>query len=283
MDRTSDGKKTVYKTEFNKLCFLAYNKLEDDNEEVDLPLRWYQFGMEVCAPPGQLGVQFEPDSRGTKVTPKSLSQSAFEISGELRERIVQVAQRLADQYQHTYDTEAIVDESYNEFAPTEFVSKFHEFRSVLDELESGQPSLMAFDDSQSVDGHIETLRPHFEALVTSYPKDTYSEAYPEYRQWDSISRQLSKNGQIDQLKTFTATFWEMFSRVELQVNHNENIPASKKAEWIRGRDEERDNFAEVITEFRSIALDQYSDSSYLDEVAEQYSDVVRNIAQNVSE
>ena len=47
MDRASDGKKIIYETEFNKLCYFAYKNLEEEGyaDEVMLPMRWYQFEM----------------------------------------------------------------------------------------------------------------------------------------------------------------------------------------------------------------------------------------------
>lgn len=280
MDRASDGNKIVYETEFNKLCYLAYKQLEKEGyaDEVDLPMRWYQFGMELWGQPEAFGVVYEGDSRGTQVRPQALSKKAFDIRDGLQGAIYKVARQLAGKYKHTYDTSKIVDDSYDGYAPTEFIQSFHEFRSVFEQLEEGQPSLTSFATEGAPHDHISTVRPYMEDLVETYPRNKYDEAYTLFRRWDSVTRQLAKNGDLEAMEALAESFWEMFSRVELRIHHQIDIPSNDQADWILDRPQHKEAFKQNLREYRQIAIDGRKDTNHLDRVSENYSAAVRSIA-----
>lgn len=280
MDRASGGNKIVYETEFNKLCYLAYKELEEEGyaDEVDLPMRWYQFGMELWGQPEAFGVVYEGDDRGTRVRPQALSEKVFNVRDELQGVIYKVARQLAGEYKHTYDTSQIVNDSYNDYAPTEFIQSFHEFRSVFEKLEAGQASLTSYANGETPGNHIPTVRPYMEDLVETYPRNKYDEAYTLFRRWDSVTRQLAKNGDLDAMEALAGDFWEMFSRVELRIHHHIDIPSSDQADWILDRPRHIDAFEETLKEYRQIAIDGRDDTNHLDRVSENYSAAVRSIA-----
>lgn len=280
MDRASGGNKIVYETEFNKLCYLAYKELEEEGyeDEVNLPMRWYQFGMELWGQPEAFGVVYEGDNRGTRVRPQELSEKAFNIRDELQGVIYKVARQLAGKYKHTYGTDQIVDDSYNDYAPTEFIQSFHEFRSVFEKLEGGQASLTSYANGETPGNHISTVRPYMEGLVETYPRNKYDEAYTLFRRWDSVTRQLAKNGNLNAMEALASDFWEMFSRVELRIHHHIDIPSNDQADWILDRSRHMDAFEETLKEYRQIAIDGRDDTNHLDRVSENYSAAVRSIA-----
>lgn len=280
MDRASDGNKIIYETEFNKLCYLAYKGLEEEGYagEVSLPMRWYQFGMELWGQPEAYGVIYQGDDRGTQVTRQTLSDRAFDVREELQSAIYKVARHLAGEYKDTYGTDKIVDDSYEDYAPTEFVLKYHEFRSVFDNLEEGQSSLMSFLNDDSPEDHISTIRPHMEQLVEWYPRSKYDEAYTLFRRWDSVTRQLAKNGNLDAMEALASDFWEMFSRVELRIHHNIDVPSEDQADWILERPRHKDAFEETLKQYREIALNGRDDTDHIDRVSASYSEAVRSIA-----
>jgi len=280
MDRASGGNKIIYETEFNKLCYLAYKQLEEEGyaNEVKLPMRWYQFGMELWGQPEAYGVIYQGDSRGTRVTRQTLSDRVFDIGNELKGAIHKVARQLAGNYKNTYGTDKIVDDSYEDYAPTEFVREYHEFRSVFEDLEEGQSSLASFANDESPEDHISTVRPHLERLVKSYPRSKYDEAHSQFRQWDSVTRQLAKNGDLDAMESLASDFWEMFSRVELRIHHQIDIPSNDQADWILERPRHKDAFEKTLREYRQIALERRDDTDHLDRVSASYSEAVRSIA-----
>jgi len=282
MERASDGNKIVYETEFNKLCFLACKELEEDGfaDEVQLPMRWYQFGMEVWGQPEAFGVLYQSDDRGTKVIPQTLSDSAFSLREDLREAIHRVARKLAGEYKHSYGTDIIVDDSYDDYAPTSFVNSYHEYRKIIEGLEPNQQSLTQFLDSEPSEGHISTVRPHLEMLVSDYPQSMYDEAYPEFKQWDSVVRQLAKNGDVEAVISLSEAFWEMFSRVELRVHHNVDIPAETLADWILERDKHKESFRSQLTEYREVALEEREETNHLEQISESYSETVRQMSRD---
>lgn len=280
MDRASDGNKIVYETEFNKICYLGYKELEKEGyaDDIELPMRWYQFGMELWGQPEAFGVIYQGDERGARVTPQALSEKAFDIQNELQEAIFKVARQLAGKYKHTYGTDKIVNDSYDDYAPTEFIIEFHEFRSVFDKLEEGQASLASFTSDASPADHISTVRPYMERLVETYPRSKYDEAYTLFRRWDSITRQLAKNGDIEAMEALASEFWEMFSRVELRIHHHIDIPSNDQADWILERPRHKEAFEETLGEYRQIAIDGRDDTNHLDRVSANYSKAVRSIA-----
>ena len=282
MDRASDGKKIVYETEFNKLCFLAYKELEAEGyaDEVELPMRWYQFGMEVWGQPEAFAVSYQSDERGTKVVPQTLSDSAFSLRDELEEAIYRITRKLAGEYKHTYGTDTIVNDTYESYAPTPFVEAYHEFRNDVEGLESDQQSLTQFMDSTPSEGHISTIRPHLETLVEAYPASKYDEAYSEFKQWDSVTRQLAKNGDVAAVISISELFWEMFSRVELRIHHNVDIPARTVADWILERDRHKEEFRTRLKEYRHVALEGREGTDHLDRISEPYSKTVRRMARD---
>ena len=280
MDRASDGNKIIYETEFNKLCYLAYKGLEEEGYagEVNLPMRWYQFGMELWGQPEAYGVIYQGDDRGTQVTRQALSDRAFDVREELQGAIYKVARQLAGEYKDTYGTDKIVDDSYEDYAPTEFVRKYHEFRSVFNNIEEGQSSLTSFFNDESPEDHISTVRPHMERLVESYPRSKYDEAYTLFRRWDSVTRQLAKNGDLDAMEALASDFWEMFSRVELRIHHNIDVPSDDQADWILERPRHKEAFEETLKQYREIALDGRDDTDHIDRISASYSEAVRSIA-----
>lgn len=285
IDRASSGQKQVYKTEFNKLCHLVYEQLKEEDYDVGLPVYWYQYGIVVWNPE-RYPLDFHSQDRGTVIHAQNGIDSLFDVSDDLRQAIVQTAHRVASNYGLSFGTETVKDDSYDRHAPTSFIHEFNEFRAVLEPMEASQRSLTSFTTNEGAsesEGRIDALRPSFEALVESYPQETYSTAYREFRQWDSIARQLAKNDQIPALKQFTNAFWEMFSRVELRVQHNENIPAETRARWIRKRDSIRDDFADTIREYRETARADRTRTHQLAALADEYSEAVRRLARDISQ
>jgi hypothetical protein len=277
MDQKSD--KDIYETEFNKLCYMAYYDLANEGVELDLPVYWYQWGGVVEAPSHRYPVKYETRGDSTLVRAKETSEAAFDVASDARKRIIQKARSLADRYKNTYGTDSIKDDSYEEFAPNEFIKTFNSLRSTIDGLESEQAALSDFTDSG--DEKMGSLRPEMDALVQQYPSDEYTEMESAFRQWDSITRQLAKNNQVTEIKEFTRRFWVAISRVELRLVHNENIPPSRLSDWLSERESERTKFEDTITEYRTLALEERKSTSNLESVAESYSETVRRMARDL--
>lgn len=279
MSQKSD--KDIYETEFNKLCYMAYYDLNEEGVELDLPVYWYQWGGVVEAPPHRFPVMYESHGDSTLVRAREVSEAAFDVASDARKRIIKKARSLADRYKNTYGTDSIKDDSYEEFAPNEFIQTFNELRGIIDGLESEQSALTDFSDTG--DEKMSSLRPEMDALVQQYPSDQYTEMESAFRQWDSITRQLAKNNQVAEIKEFTRRFWVAISRVELRLAHNDNIPPSQLAEWLSERDTERTKFEDTITEYRTLALEERNPTSTLESVAEPYSETVRQMARDSTE
>ncbi|GAA0459690.1 hypothetical protein MUK72_16060 (plasmid) [Halococcus dombrowskii] len=276
MDQQSD--KDIYETEFNKLCYMAYYTLRDEGVDTELPVYWYQWGGVPRINANEYPIFYESSEGSTLVYVEELPESAFDVARSVREKVIQVARSLANRYKNVYGVKTIVDDSYEEFAPNEFIKSFNSFRSTVEGLESEQSTLS--DAFSSSEGKMEALRPQMNMLVKSYPSDRYEMMETEFRQWDSITRQLAKNNQIEELEEFALRFWEAISRVELRLTHNDNIPSETITSWFAGRESEHDAFAAEIPEYRSIALESRQTTSKLDNIADSYSNTVRRMAQD---
>lgn len=270
--------KDIYETEFNKLCYMAYHALDDEGVELDLPVYWYQWGGVVEANPHRYPVVYKSHGDSTLVRAKEVSEAAFDVAADTRKQIIQKARTLADQYKNTYGTDSIKDDSYEKFAPNEFIKTFNSLRSTIDSLESEQVALSDFTDSN--DEEIRPLRSEMNALIQQYPSDQYTEMELAFRQWDSITRQLAKSNQVAELKEFTRRFWVAISRVELRLAHHDNIPQFLLNDWQSERESERAKFEDTITEYRTLALEEREPTSNLESVAESYSETVRRMACN---
>lgn len=270
--------KDIYETEFNKLCYMAYYDLDEKGVKLDLPVYWYQWGGVVDAPPHQYPIVYESHRDSTLVRAQEVSEAAFDVASDARKLIIQKAHSLADQYKNTYGTDSIKDDSYEEFAPNEFIRTFNSLRSIIDNLESEQAALTDFTDVG--DEKMSSLRPKMDVLVQQYPYDQYTKMKSEFRQWDSITRQLAKNNQVTEIKRFTRQFWVTLSRVELRLAHNDNISPSRLSDWLSERESERTKFEDAIAEYRTLALEKRTSTSNLESVAEPYSEAVRQLANN---
>jgi hypothetical protein len=276
MDQRSD--KDIYETEFNKLCYMAHYTLCEEGVDTELPVYWYQWGGVPDINASEYPIFYESSEDSTLVHVEDLSESVFDIADSAREKIIEVARSFANQYKNVYGVDTIVNDSYKLFAPNDFIRTFNSFRTTIQGLESEQSTL--FDSSRPSAGKIEALRPQMNALVQNYPSDRYSMMEPEFRQWDSITRQLAKNNQVQELETFALRFWEAISRVEFRLAHNDNIPRETIVGWFAERENEHDEFAAEIPEYRSIALENRQPTSKLDTIADSYSSTVRRMAQD---
>ncbi|EMA38486.1 hypothetical protein [Halococcus hamelinensis] len=276
MEQRSD--KDIYETEFNKLCYMAHYTLRGEGIDTGLPVYWYQWGGVADINTNEYPVSYERTGDGTIVHLRELSESTFDVGRSIREGVVRVARSLANRYKNVYGVDTIIDDSYDEFAPNDFIKAFNSFRATLQEVETQQSTLTSsFGESE---GKMETLRPQMNALLQTYPSDEYTKMEPQFRQWDSVTRQLAKNNQIDELEAFSLRFWEAISRVELRLAHNDNIPSEKIARWTAEREHEYDEFSAEVSEYRSVALESRQPTSKLDDVANSYSSTVRRMARD---
>lgn len=290
------------KTEFNKQCYLVYKELQEQGTDAGLPVYWYEHGImvdldELVA--DFLDFQNKRWSSGTRGTDVVIDDEwehhEFDIDPSLADQIKQKTLEVAMRFGNTFDTSVVKDETYEEYG-NPFVQTLNEARYYIDELDDVDRvskesyvtdvdisyAALVEDSSPKKDrdlpdnvGEIESdLLKYFDRLVETYPSNTYETMETQFRQWESISRQLAMNHMFSQLSNFTHQFWIRFSRGELRIEHNENIPRLKVHKWRRERPDEIEALKEEIQKYRQVLLENRESTDELESVSEEYSEAV---------
>lgn len=286
------------KTDFHKRSFLTKKELEEEGLDVPLPVYWYEHGImvdleEVVA--DFLGfdqLQYQSGMGRTATIDDEISRSDFDVSEDRRERIKEIARKIAHRYRSVFDTSVAKDETYEEFADNDFIIHLNDLRYYLETVEDvdtvAQDSYVStdisfndiFGQSTDVDDKVidestkSEILGYLDEMGGSYPREQYTHMHSLFLEWESLTRQFTYNGMLSQLNNFTSQFWNTFSRVELRIHHNENIPAMKIHRWKRQRDKHVTEFEEKIEDRKQILLENREPTNELDSVSEAYSKTV---------
>lgn len=297
-------------TAFNKLCYIADRELREEGLEVGLPVHWYIYGGVLTDSAMEGGFYELVDEswsgrRGKNVVlNEEVGRSDFEVQDDRASEIRQEAEHIVTVLGGFHGVAIPQDYQYEKYAPNDFVRCLHEFRDYLDNLD--EEDALAPEDyvggvdfamkdilaepvipeesgiSHSEDTNSE-IRDYLDQLMTEYPEDVYSRMDDQFLEWENLSWQMAKNGFYDNLYEFMESFWTAFSRVELRVEHNQNVPREIVVEWQRGRSEEMERFQSKIEKYREIVLEHREETAVLDTVSEPYSETVRDMFDQVPE
>ena len=295
----------VPETAFNKLCSLVYEEVKESGvEEVDLPIQWYMYGNVVNR--DYLTDDFLVEesggwnNRGTRIGVENLPKSAFDIPEEAREVIHSVAIRFADMFQDSYGTVQIKDHSYEKQAPNEFIKVMNEFRAELDDLDAPDAAnrdeyvpgvdisvgdlfeTEAETEVDAADVDDDALREYLRRLVDAFPEETYSEMSSDFYQWQTTCRNLIRYDLYGELREFQEEFWRAFSRAELRIEHNKNVPLGQIRRWRRDRDEHIEEFNERLKAKQKVVRNHREGESGIDEYAEEYDSAVQSIYERLT-
>jgi hypothetical protein len=295
----------VPETAFNKLCSLVYEEVKDNGvEEVDLPIQWYMYGNVVNRNYLIDDFLIEESGRwgnhGTQVRVEDLSQRDFNISDKVQETIHSAASRFADMFQDSYGTVQIKDHSYEKQAPNDFIRVMNDFRAELEKLDA--PDAAARDEyvpgvdvsvGDLFDGEIKTdvdapdvddeaLREYLRQLVNAFPEDTYSEMSGEFYRWQTTCRNLIRYNLYGELREFQEEFWRAFSRSELRIKHNENVPPGQIHRWSQSRAEQINKFNERLEAKQEVIRNHRKGESGIDEYAKEYDSAVQSIYERLT-
>jgi hypothetical protein len=301
-DRMSED---LPKTEFNKQCYIVYKELQEEGIDVELPVYWYEHGIMVDLDP--LTAHFltfprkdwETHSGSNATIRDKWVPDEFGVDESIAEAIQEKATEVARRFAGSQSTRVVKDETYEKYG-NEFVQSLNDLRYYLEDLGDydtvSKESYVAdvgvnfsdfsdntFDRPQATSGtdpsEIEdSITEHLDRMVATYPSDLYDKMEPQFREWEQITRQLAYNHMFSQLSNFTDEFWLNFSKGELRINHNENVPQTKIARWVGERSEKIDELETEIEKYRTVMLDNREETDELASVAESYSEAVRKTA-----
>lgn len=297
----------VPETDFNKFCFLAFKELQEEGVDVDLPVYWYQYGMVVDTDILEdffidfIPTHWQSRSGNKAVLGEDVNESDFEVTEARKAKIMEGVSSLVERFASKFGTEHARDYSYEKYADEEFIQAVNKYRSYLQEIDledsvsadTNVPGMeISFseifgmnvdtDESGVTEEIEERIDSYLRELARTYPKEKFNRMYSPFLQYESVSRMLMRNGQYSPLLTFTNKFWVLFSRIELRVRYNENLPRGKILQWKRQRRDELERVDQLLEEYREMALKNREDTNQLEAVADSYSNSVRAIYQKLT-
>lgn len=292
------------KTTFNKLCYIADRELRYEGIDVELPVHWYRYGGVLTADAMEGGFyelveQRWEENRGHNVVlSDDIGEDDFEVNEERATQIEKKAEELVREMGGHYGISISQDYQYEEYAPNDFVRILHEYRDFLEDLDeddslaaedyvggvdvafkdivSTSPTTQNSAPSPSEDTNAK-IRDYLDQLITEYPEDRYSRMEDQFLEWENLSWQMAQNGFYSYLYEFMESFWTTFSRVELRIKHNRNVPLRIRSQWRQRIPDEMEAFQDDIEEYRDIVLENREETEVLDMVADSYSDTVREM------
>lgn len=292
----------IPKTEFYKLSYIAYKELQKEGIEVPLPTFWYEHGPIIDV--DLLGEFFHTQSkkwgsnRGEEVLlEEGISTNDFQVDKQQADIIRRIVREVVEKFAGEYDTSVAKNYTYEEHAPNRFIVEFNHLRNDLAEMDTSESITDRFvsgvntsfeeifsDTSESSGGEFSEearmVRNHLDVLVQEYRQDQYSHMYQTFLRWESISRQMIRNEALGEFESLALDFWKTLVDAELRIVHAENEPATKLQRWRNRRDSIIESFEEKLEGYRESVIENRESTSVLNEVAESYSKVVRDMYRN---
>jgi hypothetical protein len=291
------------KTTFNKLCYIADRELRDEeNIDVGLPVHWYIYGGVLTDDATNGFYESVPtrwdENRGRNVVlTEDVSSEDFNVTSDIKNLIRNRVREVIAKFGKHYTISVPQDYQYQNYAPTPFIQVFHEFRGFVEDLDEDDTvdserfvSSVEVNFSDIVSEPTEErdtkepseetndqIREYLDELLRMYPEDTYTRMEDEFLDWENLTWQMAKNGFYSQLNDFMDEFWTVFSRVELRIAHNQNVPLRIRSQWNQQVDEQIEKFCNEINRRRDVILETRQETDSLGPVSESYGDTVRDL------
>lgn len=281
LDEAQHDGRSITRTQFLKISPIADRILSEEyDRDIGLPRYWYMYGEVLNETPlngGFYTTRDAPwDGKAIELSP-GISSDTFDVKDDVRRDIHEVARRLASNFANER-TDELKEYQYREFAPTKFITAFDDFRSFISKTDRQSTTLDSFISGKpSYSPESEALELLDEALI-SYPEDRYEEMYDVFLEWEDTTRLLlEQETSFDEAEGLLRDFWETFSKVELRLQHEQNTPQEQKMRWVKQRENAKREFRERLTEMRNEILTNRQQSDVLNDVAESYSETVRDM------
>lgn len=291
------------KTEFYKLCYIVDRRLQEEGVDVELPTHWYQYGGVLTTEAMNsdfytLEEQTWDSNTGENVLiADDVDDSEFAADEDVAKAVSDMSENVVAELGHSYGISVSQDYQYQEHAPDDFVRSLHTFRSFLADLDE-EDALNNEDYVSGVDVGFKDIigdassqdatpspssntnsriRSCLDTLLAQYPEEKYSRMEGLFLDWENLSWQMAKNGFYSRLHDFMESFWETFSRVELRIQNNWNVPLRIRRQWWNQISDEIESFENEVQEKREIVLNNRRETNELSDVAESYSDTARGL------
>lgn len=223
-------------TAFNKMIFLLYKRLQENDVDLKLPYYWYLQGSLIEEN------QFESDvgkSRLYYITSdhssrRMMSVPITSISADEKQIIDQNIQTLVQHYKQTNGyfkkgyLDFLLDDVY-EKAPYDFQRAFNrKFVPFLNSFKTPARREIPVSLSFTCE-NIEAIETFLDNSLRVFPNEDMERIFETYLEWDDTARIAIE---YDQKRIFSMTdsFWKMFCK-NLRIIKNENIPDALIHEW----------------------------------------------------
>lgn len=281
LDSAQRDGRSITRTQFLKIAPIADRVLSDEySQNVGLPRYWYMYGEVLNEKPLSGGYYTTTDGpwggKAIELAPGT-TLDAFDVEDDVRRDVHEVARKLANDFANE-STDDLKTYQYREYAPTDFITAFDEFRDFISETGQQSVTLDRFtSDQDSYSRETEALELLDDVLV-EYPETTYEEMHDVFLEWEDTTRLLlEQETSFDEIGGLLSDFWETFSKVELRLRHEQNTPQEQKLQWLDERGDVKREFRERLSGIQEEALTARESSNVLDSVAGSYSETAQNL------
>lgn len=278
-DAQNDGR-SITRTQFLKIVPIADRILSNEYDlEVGVPRYWYMYGEILNEEPLNGGYYTTTDApwggKAVELAP-GITSDTFDVANDVQRDIYEVARRLASTFSNE-KTDELKEHQYQEYAPTDFITAFDNFRSFISDTDQQNTTLDNFRSQESSYSRVTEAKELLDDVFVAYPEDMYDEMYDVFLEWEDTTRLLlEQQSSFSDIESLLSDFWETFSKVELRLCHEQNTPREQKMSWVEEREDVKHEFRDRLIEIREQALAERESSSVLESVADSYSETAKN-------
>lgn len=244
LQEEQDDWRSITSSQFSKLPCIADRYLLDEyGTNIQFPRYWYKYGEVGNREPLDTTLYIKEEAEewgGIEIRPAQVDKE-FEIDEELKERIDVAVEFVVDNFANV-NIEKVKELQYNHFAPNKFVKTFEELRTriykLADEHDIGNEN--SEEEAKKVESLLKELR-------EEYPEEKYQEMYSDFETWVDLMEDAIDEREFGLAEARLEDFWEVFSKVHLRMEHNNNPIDSQMSRWEIENDDEISSYRESLT------------------------------------
>jgi hypothetical protein len=222
--------RSITSSQFSKLPCIADRYLLDELErDIQFPRYWYKYGEVGNREPLDntyflLGEAEEWG--GIKVRPAK-TDTEFELDEELKSEIDEAIEFVVTNFSNVKIDE-VKELQYKHFSPNKFIQTFENLRdSIYDLADTGESNEL----SENIQNDKDKLLKLLDNLEEQYPDETYSKMKDDFGDWKKIMEEKIKKEDFGGAEAYLEEFWDVFSKVHLRMEHNNNPDPEQIKRW----------------------------------------------------
>jgi len=266
----------VSRSKFWKLCCIADRRLsEQKGLDIGFPRYWYKYGELAAVHDMSRDFLNAPSARfwsGQELHPdRKIPDREFDVSESDREAIQEAVRATVDRFGKS-SVDEIKAHQYRRHAPNDFIEAYSRMRAQFESVNLNKQELLVEHTEGGTVAYFEHL---LDEMLETFPRRRYEPVYDLYLRWDDTMRlMLEADTDFQELHDFLDFFIERLSEIVLRFEHNENISATRLADWEEKKPESEEELTSHIDETRRKYLLETEQAGELEAVEEAYDDVV---------